>query len=187
MDAGKVNLRKTIDGFHARAGEFREIDVPPTRYLMTDGHGDPNTSPAFTSAVHVLYPVAFAVKFFSKCELGRDYVVPPLEGLWWASDMAAFTAARDKERWHWTLMLMVPDWVEADAVATAIESKRVTVGAEVRQETLTEGRCVQTLHIGSFDDEAAVRPSACAPSCASRWRRSPPSLRVIKAPRCTSP
>lgn len=156
MTEAKVDLKRTVDGFQARAGEFRDLEVPPTRYLMADGHGDPNTSTAFTSAVRALYPVAYAVKFFSKRELGRDYVVPPLEGLWWASDMSAFTAARDKSRWDWTLLLMVPDWIDAAAVETAIEAKRVPGEPEVRHEMLTEGRCIQTLHLGSFDDEAAV-------------------------------
>ena len=56
--------------------------------------------------------MAYALKFASKRELGRDYVVPPLEGLWWADDMESFTAARDKSRWDWTLMLLVPDWLD---------------------------------------------------------------------------
>ena len=59
------------------------------QYLMVDGHGDPNTSPAFTEALAALYPVAYALKFASKRDFGRDYVVPPLEGLWWAEDMAS--------------------------------------------------------------------------------------------------
>ena len=127
---------------------------------MIDGHGDPNTSTAFAEAVEALYPVAYPLKFASRRELGRDYVVPPLEGLWWATDMDAFTAARDKSRWDWTLMIMVPGWIGRDMVTDAVEQ----VGAkarprrlhEVRVESLSEGRCVQTLHVGSYDDEAEV-------------------------------
>src|SRR5690606_36501149 len=99
------------DGYQARRGEFRVLEVPELRYLMVDGHGDPNTAPAFTAAVETLYPVAYALKLASKEQLGRDYVVPPLEGLWWASDMDAFTSARDKSQCDWTLLLLVPDWV----------------------------------------------------------------------------
>ncbi len=72
------------------------LDVPQQQYLMVDGHGDPNTSAAYADALAALYPVADALKFASRRELGRGYVVPPLEGLWWAEDMAAFTTARDK-------------------------------------------------------------------------------------------
>lgn len=145
----KVDLRKSLDSYRAQRGRFRILDVPELRYLMADGHGDPNTSPVFTAAVEALYPVAYAIKFASKRELGRDYVVPPLEGLWRADDMDAFTAARDKSRWDWTLMLLVPDWIGAEFIAPAMTPS-------VRLESLSEGRCVQTLHVGSFDDEGPV-------------------------------
>lgn len=156
----KVNFTKSLDSYLARAGEIRVVDVPAMRYLMIDGHGDPNTSSRYTEALSALYPVAYKLKFFSKRELGRDYVVPPLEGLWWADDMDAFTVARDKSQWDWTMMLMVPDWLDAEAFETAVEQVRATGRValldEVRLEILAEGRCVQTLHIGSFDDEGPV-------------------------------
>jgi hypothetical protein len=156
----KTDFKKTFDAYRARQGRVRIVTVPDMRYLMIDGHGDPNTSPAFTEAVQVLYPVAYKLKFASKRDLGRDYVVPPLEGLWWAEDMDSFTAARDKSRWDWTLMLMVPDWINEAMFTTAVGQ----AGAknqparldDVRLETLSEGLCVQTLHVGSFDDEADV-------------------------------
>ncbi len=130
------------------------------QYLMIDGQGDPNTSPAFAGAVEALYPVAYKLKFTSKRDLDRDYVVPPLEALWWAGDMDSFTAARDKSRWDWTLMVMVPDWINQNMFAAAIEQVGVKNQParldDVRLEILAEGRCVQTLHVGSFDDEAEV-------------------------------
>lgn len=153
MSNDKVDFKKT-DAYQAHRGRFRVIDVPDTRYLMADGHGDPNTSPAFVAAVEALYPVAYRLKFASKRDLGRDYVVPPLEGLWWADDMRAFTTARDKSRWDWTLLLMVPEWIDETMVASALE--QAGPQHDVRLETLSEGRCVQTLHVGSYDDEAEV-------------------------------
>ncbi|MFW6641882.1 GyrI-like domain-containing protein [Nocardiopsis algeriensis] len=155
----KTDFKKTLDSYSARRGVFRVLDVPELTYLMIDGHGDPNT-PAFTEAVRALYPVAYRLKFASKRELGRDYVVMPLEGLWWSGDMDAFTTARDKSRWGWTLMIMVPGWTDTAMFTAAVEA----VGAkgapsrlgEVRLETLTEGRCVQTLHVGTFDEEGPV-------------------------------
>ncbi|MFZ3392928.1 GyrI-like domain-containing protein [Rhodococcus sp. 7Tela_A2] len=158
--AEKIDFKKTLDAYRATRGEFRILDVPDMRYLMIDGVGDPNTSPAFADAIESLYPVAFTLKFASKRELGRDYVVPPLEGLWWSEDMASFTSARDKSHWNWTLMVMVPEWIERDLVAAAVDrvaaaSTPVRLG-DVRLEPLAEGRCVQTLHVGSFDDEADV-------------------------------
>jgi hypothetical protein len=156
----KTDFKKGLDAYQAQRGRFRIVDVPVMQYLMIDGHGDPNTSPAFTEAIEALYPVAYKLKFASKRDLGRDYVVPPLEGLWWADDMDSFTAARDKSRWDWTLMLMVPDWIDQAMFDTSVEqagakNRRARID-DVRLETLSEGRCVQTLHVGSFDDEADV-------------------------------
>lgn len=156
----KTDFKKTLDAYQARRGRFRIVDVPDMRYLMVDGHGDPNTSPAFTEAVETLSPVAYKLKFASKRDLGRDYVVPPLEGLWWAENMDSFTTARDKSRWEWTLLLMVPDWIDRPMFTAAVEQAgargRPVRLDDVRLETLSEGRCAQTLHVGSFDDEAAV-------------------------------
>ena len=155
----KIDFKKSLDAYRAKRGEFRVVDVPDLQYLMVDGHGDPNSSPAFTEAVEALYPVAYKLKFASKRELGRDYVVPPLEGLWWADDMDSFTTSRDKSQWDWTLLHLVPDWIERDLFAAAIEQATASGRArldDVRLEPLSEGRCVQTLHVGSFDDEAGV-------------------------------
>jgi hypothetical protein len=154
----KVDLRKTLDSYRAQSGKFRVLEIPPRQYLMLDGHGDPNTA-AYGDAISTLYPLAYKLKFASKA-VGRDYVVPPLEALWSAADMSAFTSDRDKSRWDWTLLLLVPDWVGADAV----EAARATVAAgdppprlaDVRLEILDEGLCVQTLHLGPFDDEGPV-------------------------------
>ncbi|MEV7398454.1 GyrI-like domain-containing protein [Aeromicrobium sp. NPDC092404] len=155
----KIDFKKSLDSYRAKQGEFRLVDVPDLQYLMIDGHGDPNSSPEFTGAVEALYPVAYKLKFASKRELGRDYVVPPLEGLWWAEDMESFTTARDKSRWDWTLLLMVPDWIEHDLFASAAQQAAASGRPgidDVRLESLSEGRCLQTLHVGSFDSEAPV-------------------------------
>lgn len=156
----KVDLKKTLDAYQAERNEFRIVDVPTMQYLMIDGHGDPNTSPEYAAAVAALFPVAYALKFASKRELGRDYVVMPLEGLWWADDMDAFTTARDKSRWHWTMMVMTPDWIDRSMFETVVERVAAKDAParlkDVRLESLSEGLCVQTLHVGSFDDEAPL-------------------------------
>ncbi|MEU6356270.1 GyrI-like domain-containing protein [Streptomyces sp. NPDC047072] len=156
----KIDFKRSLDAYRAQRDRFRIVDVPELRYLMIDGHGDPNTSPAYAEAVKALYPVAYALKFASKRELGRDYVVMPLEGLWWAEDMESFTVARDKSRWDWTLMIMTPEWIDHQLFDAAVRQ----AGAkgplarldDVRLESLSEGACVQTLHVGSYDDEAAT-------------------------------
>lgn len=160
-----IDPKKTLDAYRAKRGEFRIVEVPPLQYLMIDGAGDPNTSPAYRDAVSALFPVAYALKFASRSELGVDTVVMPLEGLWHAPDMESFTSRRDKSAWMWTSMIMVGDHITASMFAHAVESvaqkaakKKEPIPAldAVRLETLEEGACVQTLHVGPFDDEGPV-------------------------------
>ena len=160
-----IDPKKTLDAYRAKRGQFRILEVPPMQYLMIDGAGDPNTSPAYAEAVSALFPLAYTLKFASRDELGIDTVVMPLEGLWHASDMESFTTHRDKSVWQWTLMIMVGDHITSSMFADAVESvaqraakKKEPVPAlgSVRLETLDEGMSVQTLHVGPFDDEGPV-------------------------------
>jgi len=160
---GKIDFKKEFDSYRAKRHQFRIVEVPPLQYLMIDGHGDPNTSQEYKNAIAALYPLAYKLQFASKLELGRDYTVMPLEGLWWAEDMDAFTTARDKSQWDFTLMIMQPDWITRamfDAAVQDVAEKRALASLmKVRLTTLDEGKSVQTLHIGSFDDEADVLAS----------------------------
>ena len=71
----------------------RCLDVPPMKFLMIDGTGDPNTSSEYRDAISALYSLAYALKFGLK-KTGVEFKVSPLEGLWWADDMAEFSAER---------------------------------------------------------------------------------------------
>ncbi|MET0196512.1 hypothetical protein CH289_03590 [Rhodococcus sp. RS1C4] len=156
----KIDFKKTIPTYSARQGRFDVVEVPPLQYIAIDGSGDPNTAPEYREALQALFPVAYAIKFASKNELGRDYVVMPLEALWWAPNMNSFTTARDKAQWKWTAMILIPDWIDDEKVSAAQDSVERTgnpVGLRrIRTMTLDEGRCVQTLHVGPYDDEAAI-------------------------------
>ncbi|MGB7317119.1 MAG: GyrI-like domain-containing protein [Planktotalea sp.] len=91
----------------------------------------------------------------SKLTLGKDYVVAPLEGLWWADDMSAYTEGR-RDEWLWTLMIMQPDWITADMFAQALEKAVEKKGPQppsLRFESFAEGLSVQILHIGPYSDE----------------------------------
>jgi hypothetical protein len=153
----KVDFKKTLKHLYQPSKKaFEVVDVPAMSFLMADGHGDPNTSAAYQAVVETLYGVAYKVKFISKRELDRDFVVPPLEGLWWAEDMTAFIA-RDKSAWDWTMMIMQPEWVTPALLARAreaLEKKAPPALDKLRLETYHEGRAVQILHVGPYDAEA---------------------------------
>jgi len=142
------------DLYAPKPGDFEIVEVPPLEFLMVDGHGDPNTAPAYRQAVEALYATSYAVRAATKATLGKVHTVAPLEGLWSADDPEAFRA-RDKSAWDWTMMIAQPEWVTADLVEEALAAarkKRLPAGL-LRFERLTEGRSVQILHVGSYDDE----------------------------------
>jgi hypothetical protein len=156
----KVDLKKILNCYKSKHGKFEIINVPKMQYLMIDGYGDPNTSQEYFDAIKALYPVAYKIKFASKLELKKDYVVMPLEGLWWADDMENFTTKRDKSKWNWTLMIMQPEWINKKIFDTAVKKvseKNIPSSlSKVRLDFLEENKSVQTLHIGSYDDETSV-------------------------------
>lgn len=157
-DRGEDGLQEDPRLVSSELPQVPIVEVPPLQYLMIDGHGDPNTSAEWAAAIAALFPVAYRLKFASKHDLDRDYVVMPLEALWWADDMDSFTTKRDKSSWNWTLMTMVPDWITGEMFHTATSSLSAgdRESSLVRLETLCEGRCVQTLHIGPYDDESEI-------------------------------
>jgi len=135
------------------------VTLPPRLFLMVDGEGDPNTAPAYREAVETLYPLAYALRGAIKAATGDAYTVMPLEGLWWADDIAKFSVDA-KDRWRWTMMISLPDAVEqvdaADVVARAVATKRPPAGDRVRLEVYDEGEAAQVLHRGPFATEPAT-------------------------------
>lgn len=149
--------RERKDLYAPRVGELALVDVPEFAFLMVDGHGDPNTADAYREAVEALYSVSYAVRFAAKKELGRVHVVGPLEGLWWAENPDVFLT-RSKDDWSWTMMIHQPEWVTSslvdDAIVDTAKKKELPALAAIRFERFAEGPSVQTLHVGSYDDEA---------------------------------
>jgi hypothetical protein len=153
----KIDLKKQEKHLYGPSKtEFAIVEVPRMNFLMIDGAGDPNTSQEFQDAVQTLYPVSYNLKFKSKREMGIDYGVLPLEGLWWSEDMDDFIAM-NKENWSWTLMLRQPDHIPGEAVQAAIEEVRLKKDlpalSKMRFEPYHEGISVQIMHIGPFDAE----------------------------------
>jgi hypothetical protein len=154
----KIDVKKQMPLLYRVSNkEVVEVEVPPLRYLMIDGVGDPNTSPDYAHAIEALFSVSYFTKFaVKKGPLGIDYGVMPLEGLWWADDWSAFVAA-DKSKWKWTMMILQPSFVPDDLVRRAmsdvVRKKGLTAATKLRLEEFHEGRCAQILHIGPFSEE----------------------------------
>ena len=154
----KLDLKKTLPHlYNPKNKTWEEVEVPAMHFLMVDGEGNPNTAASYKEAIEALFSMAYTLKFMSKRELGKDYAVMPLEGLWYADDMTVFTR-RNKDAYKWTMMIAQPEWITGamvkSAVLTAGKKKDLAALPKLRFETYAEGRCLQLLHIGSYDDEA---------------------------------
>lgn len=124
---------------------------------MVDGAGDPRSAPAYADAVGTLYAVSYGLRFMVKRAGGEPWTVMPLEGLWWAADMAGFSMDH-REDWLWTMLIAQPPVVTpemvVDAVAAAERKGSAPAAAGVRLEVLDQGDAVQVMHHGPYSDEA---------------------------------
>jgi hypothetical protein len=154
----KVDFKKDLALLYApKNTDWEVIEIPAMNFLMVDGKGDPNTSTDYSEAVAALYGVSYAIKFMSKQQLGKDYGVAPLEGLWWADDATVFENAQ-KAEYQWTMMIMQPEWITETLISGAVTAtaakKELPALSKARFERYDEGRSLQLLHVGSYDDEA---------------------------------
>lgn len=139
------------------------VTVPAMNFLAVRGQGDPNQEGgAYQQAIGLLYAVAFTIKMSKmgphKLDGYFDYVVPPLEGLWWQEGVQGVDYTR-KADFRWISLIRLPDFVTRDAFAWAIREASEKKGRDfspVEYFTWEEGLCVQCLHIGPYDDEPAT-------------------------------
>jgi hypothetical protein len=131
------------------------VEVPELSFVMIDGHGDPNHAERYRQAVQALYAVSYTLKFALK-KRGLDYRVAPLEGLWWAQDMAQFSS-QHKADWDWTMMIRQPAQVTPQLVEQTTqevaERKRLAAARELRLERFSEGPAAQVLYLGPYSAE----------------------------------
>lgn len=141
------------------------VEVPEMVFFAVDGQGDPNTSAAYAEAIELLYGLSFTVKMSKmggETPAGYfDYVVPPLEGLWW-TDQPGFDGRGqvDKGQFHWTSMIRQPEFVTEEVFAWAKGSlARKKPGLDLSKARFwrwTEGLCAHILHVGPYDAEPAT-------------------------------
>lgn len=139
------------------------VSVPSLNYCAVRGMGDPNTEGgAYMEAVSLLYGVSYALKMSKKSSYQIagyfDFVVPPLEGLWWRDDGKEVDLAH-KEDFQWIAMIRLPDFISKEDLQWAIREaskKKKTDHSKVEFFTYEEGLCVQCLHVGPYDDEPAI-------------------------------
>ena len=153
----KINYKKKLQHLYKPSvKEVEIVEVPQMNFLMIDGDGGPN-HPTFQNAIEVLFPLSYTLKFMiKKSDIGIDYGVLPLEGLWWADEMSSFIKDK-KDDWKWTLMIMQPELITNEMVVEAVNQVRVKKNPTslplVRFESINEGKVAQIMHIGPFSEE----------------------------------
>ena len=153
----KIDYKKELKHlYRSSAKKVEVVEVPKMNFLMIDGDGGPN-HPTFQNAIEVLFPLSYTLKFMiKKSDIGIDYGVLPLEGLWWADDMSSFIKDK-KDDWKWTLMIMQPELITNEMVVEAVNQVRVKKNPTslplVRFESINEGKVAQIMHIGPFSEE----------------------------------
>jgi hypothetical protein len=153
----KVDFKRELREPYSAKRDATFVEVPELQFAMVDGHGDPNEAPEYAEAVQALFSVSYTARFaLKRATDGLDYGVMPLEGLWWAQDMSAFTTGA-KSSWDWTMMIMQPEQVTRevfdDACAAAMKKKSLPAVDRLRLEPFNEGRSAQLLHVGSYATE----------------------------------
>lgn len=153
----KLDLKKAEPAqYSAPRGHPVTIDLPEESFLMLDGAGSPNEGTRFQESIGALYAVAYSLKFaMKKADASHDYVVMPLEALWWWDGPERSFRAAPEHEWRWTLMIRQPDFVTERDVAAAIEDAKLKVplASGVRFGKYLEGRAMQILHLGPYKDE----------------------------------
>ncbi|UQZ32860.1 transcriptional regulator [Paenibacillus sp. PK3_47] len=160
----KIDFKKTEKELYQPKNIPGVIDVPAMTFIQLDGQGNPNdTEGEYYQAVEALYALSYAIKMSPRSGPAPqgffDYVVSPLEGLWWQKGIQGVDLSK-KDSFCWKAMIRQPDFVDAKVFAAAVETvsrkKPLLNVSKARLAVFTEGLCVQCMHIGSYDDEPAT-------------------------------
>lgn len=157
------DYKKEYKEFYMPKNKPGIVEVPTMNYIAVRGEGDPNAENSeYKESIGLLYGIAFTIKMSKKGDYRIDgyfdFVVPPLEGLWWQEDTDDIDYTH-KENFKFISMIRLPDFVTREDFGWAIEEatrKKKIDFSKVEFLTYNEGLCVQCMHIGSYDDEPAT-------------------------------
>jgi hypothetical protein len=152
----KIDLYKQHKDQYASAKKPVLVTMDEATYLTITGRGAPG-GPQFADRIGALYSAAFTVKMTHKFAGQQDYAVCKLEAQWWLDGESCDFAKTPKEKWNWRLMIRTPPFVEQkeldDAVRKLVAKGKAPSADQVKLESVTEGLCVQMLHVGPYEEE----------------------------------
>jgi len=175
----KHEWRKREKGIYLPKNKPEVVDVPEYRYVTITGQGNPNSA-YFSAYIGALYAVSYAIKMTLKKRETKpkgyiDYTVYPLEGVWDITEEAkkVYDGTLDKDELVFTLMIRQPNFVSVKFFKEMLEltkkKKPTKLLNKVKLQNLNEGKCVQMLHIGPYDDEPKSFEQMEAFAVANNW------------------
>ena len=161
----KLDYKKEFKELYLPKATPSLVEVPPMQFIMVEGAGDPNLDAGeYSRALEILYGLSWTIKM-SKMSGNQpegyfEYIVPPLEGLWWIDDFIFDgNAIKDKSSFQWISLIRQPEFVTPDVFEwskTILADKKSSIDfSKTRLESFDEGLCIQIMHKGPYDDEPA--------------------------------
>ena len=161
----KLDLTKKYKTYYTAKTKPELVQIEVAQFISICGKGDPNDKP-FSDNIEALYSTAYTLKFIYKA-IEKDFVVSKLEGLWWfdeakyiEKDMVTTTVAVPRSEWEYRLLIRLPDFVTKQelekAKETVLSKKGIQLAKHIEFHEMTEGKCVQMLHLGPFSTEPAT-------------------------------
>ncbi len=157
----KLDYKKQYKDLYLPKESPAQVLIPQMNFIMVDGKGNPNKEGGeYQQAVELLYALSYTIKMSNKNNCAPDgyfeYVVPPLEGLWWLNDEADADFTQ-KDKYCWTSMIRQPEFVTKDVFQWAckeVEKKKPLLDvSKARLQVFEEGLCIQAMHIGPYHEE----------------------------------
>jgi hypothetical protein len=155
MAEPKLDLLKVHKDEYVAPKKPQLVKTRPAKYLAIAGRGKPGDE-LFQAQVGSLYGVAYTLKM-SKKAAGQDYKVATLEGLYWGDDPKGCLFDQPLQAMNWKLLIRTPDFITQkdlkQTIAALAEKGKAPHAADVKLEKLSEGLCVQMLHVGPYAAE----------------------------------
>ena len=161
------DYKKEYKDFYLPPAKPQIVTVPKMQFVAVRGKGNPNEETGeYKTALELLYGISYTIKM-SKMGDHRidgyfDYVVPPLEGFWWQEKEGKKIPGIDysnKDEFQWISLIRLPDFFskkDFDWAKETVQKKKGLDPSRGELLSITEGLCVQIMHIGSYDNEPAT-------------------------------
>jgi hypothetical protein len=158
----KIDLSKKYKAYFTAKREPEVLEIGKAGFISIAGKGDPSATD-FRERIEALYSVAYTIKFSCK-ELQKDFIVSKLEGLWWfdekkfiGKNIVSSATEIPRSEWEYRLMIRVPEFVGEKDVGIAkdrvVQRKGIELVEEIKPFSMSEGKCVQMLHVGPYATE----------------------------------